>query len=63
MGKEALYHCDELWVFGDTVSRGMQSEIDTARKLGIPIKYVAAQEMAERERPFVERHPFCSMRM
>ena len=63
MGKEALAHCDELWVFGDTVSRGMQSEIDAARELGIPIKYVAAQEMAERERPFAERHPFCSMRM
>ena len=63
MGKAALAHCDELWVFGDTVSRGMQSEIDTARKLGIPVKYVVAQEMAERERPFAERHSSCSMRM
>ena len=63
MGKEALAHCDELWVFGDTISCGMQNEIDAAQELGIPIKYVAAQEMAERERPFTERHPFCSMRM
>jgi hypothetical protein len=63
MGKEALAHCDELWVFGDTISCGMQNEIDAARKLGIPVKYVAAQEMIEKERPFAERHSFCSIRM
>lgn len=63
MGKAALAHCDELWVFGDTISCGMQNEIDTARKLGIPVKYVVAQEMAERERPFAERHSSCSMRI
>ena len=31
---------DELWVFGDTISEGMQMEIELARKMGIPIKYM-----------------------
>lgn len=31
---------DEFWVFGDKISEGMQKEIETAEKQGIPIKYV-----------------------
>ena len=63
MGQEALSKCDELWVFGETISEGMQGEIDEARLLGIPTRYVQTQSMAERERPFAGRHPFCSMRL
>jgi len=28
---------DELWLFGDRISKGMKDEIITARKLGIPV--------------------------
>lgn len=31
---------DEVWVFGDEITEGMQIEIDTAKERGIPIKYV-----------------------
>jgi len=29
---------DELWLYGDRISKGMQSEIDLCIKLGIPVK-------------------------
>jgi hypothetical protein len=32
--------CDELWVFGETISPGMQSEIKMAETLGLPIQYI-----------------------
>lgn len=31
--------CREMWVFGDTVSKGMAVEIGKARERGIPIRY------------------------
>ena len=34
-----LERCDELWVFGDVISEGMQQEINQAEKLGKEIKY------------------------
>ena len=63
MGKKMLASCDELWAFGDFISPGMKGEIDMAAQCNIPVKYVMLQEMAEKERPFAERHLFCSMRM
>ena len=63
MGKEVLGWCDELWVFGDTVSPGMEQEIIMAQKSEIPIRFITVQEMTAKERPFAERHPFCSMRL
>ena len=32
--------CDELWVFGETISPGMQEEIKIAETLGTPIRYI-----------------------
>jgi hypothetical protein len=63
MGRTVLEWCDEVWVFGDTISSGMQAEIELAQDLELPVKHICVQEMAERERPFAERHPFCSMRI
>ena len=63
MGKKMLTSCDELWAFGDFISPGMKGEIDMAAQCNIPVKYVMLQEMAEKERPFAERHLFCSMQM
>jgi hypothetical protein len=34
-----LGKCDEMWVFGSTISTGMAKEIAKARKRGIPIRY------------------------
>ena len=34
-----LGKCSELWVFGETVSAGMQAEIDVAKKRRQPIRY------------------------
>lgn len=31
--------CREMWVFGDTVSKGMAVEIEKAKERGIPIRY------------------------
>jgi hypothetical protein len=49
-GLELLRLCNEMWVFnfaeGDDsgISEGMQREIDLAKKLGIPIKYLGPLE-------------------
>ena len=40
MGKEMLKRCDELWVFGDTISEGMAAEIKLAEAIGMPILYI-----------------------
>lgn len=34
-----LGKCDELWVFGSTISEGMKREIARAERRGVPIKY------------------------
>jgi len=40
-----LDKCDELWVFGDEISRGMAAEIEEAKNIGIPIEYFSRQEV------------------
>ena len=37
LGLELLKHCNELWVFGDTISDGMKSEIKIAEKFEMPV--------------------------
>ena len=51
------------WAFGDFISPGMAGEIELAEQRGIPVRYITVQEMEKTERPFAERHPFCSMRL
>ena len=34
-----LGKCSELWVLGDTISAGMQAELDVAKKRGQKIRY------------------------
>ena len=34
-----LSKCAELWVFGDTISKGMSMEIEKAKRKGQPIRY------------------------
>lgn len=38
-GTVLMSKCAELWVFGDTVSRGMAAEIERAKKKHYPIRY------------------------
>lgn len=39
VSKSMLKGCDEIWVYGPRISRGMQEEINLAKKLKIKIKY------------------------
>ena len=39
ISKSMLKGCDEIWVFGKFISKGMQEEINLAKKLKIKIKY------------------------
>lgn len=38
MGLSMLSRCNELWVFGETISAGMQAEIQEAQRIGIPVR-------------------------
>lgn len=33
--------CDEIWVFGDRISKGMAAEIEYAKEAYIPVRYFA----------------------
>ena len=46
-----LGKCDELWVFGDSISEGMAVEIEVAKKRRQPIRYFnsAMQEVTDHE--------------
>ena len=46
-----LTKCAELWVFGDTISKGMSIEIEKARRKGQPIRYFTenCQEVTARK--------------
>ena len=39
-GLSLLWFCDELWVFGDRVSHGMEKEINFAKNLNIRTCYI-----------------------
>ncbi len=45
MGIETLKRCDELWLFGDTISHGMRKELEFAKKQNIPTFHVRDEEM------------------
>ena len=40
-GLSMLKLCDEVWVFGEIISRGMQAEIELAEQLCKPVRYIA----------------------
>lgn len=39
MGMVLMDRCEEVWVFGNTVSTGMQKEIMRAERRGMPVRY------------------------
>lgn len=46
-GLSLLSECDELWYFGDAISRGMTDEIKSAMTQGIPVKYIPTHHYDE----------------
>lgn len=46
-GLSLLWFCDELWVFGEKVTNGMQSEINFCRNLNIRVRFVRDKELTE----------------
>ena len=47
-GQSLLWFCDEMWVFGDVVSKGMQKEIDFCKTMNIRVRYVRDSEMRKK---------------
>lgn len=39
LGLQLLKHCDELWLFGDRLTEGMEVELYEAHRLKMNIKY------------------------
>ena len=44
-GLQLLSECDELWYFGDRVSKGMVTEIIAAKEQKIPVRYVPDEKI------------------
>lgn len=47
MGIELLKRCDGLWVCGDTISQGMQNEINYAKQQNIPTKSISEVDITQ----------------
>lgn len=44
-GRSLLWFCDEMWIFGNEVTEGMQVEIDFCRGLNVKIRKVRECEI------------------
>ena len=44
-GLSLLWFCDEIWVFGNTVTDGMKGEISFCKNLNIRIRHVTEAEI------------------
>ncbi len=49
LGKDMLKKCDELWVFGNEITSGMQEEIDFAKSRNIDVVYIGSIQQGEME--------------
>jgi hypothetical protein len=45
MGLRVLASCDELWIYGERISHGMNCEIAEAVRLGIPIRNLTVEQI------------------
>lgn len=45
LGLRMLVICDEIWVCSGRISPGMEAEIELAKQLGIPIRYVSEEQI------------------
>ena len=62
MGIRVLEACDELWLFGDGMSSGMQRELEAAEQLGIPVQRISGQELVSGLEEVPEQS-FCGMEL
>lgn len=46
-GMSLLWFCDEMWVFGDVISEGMEAEIRFCKNLNIRIRYITDTEVTK----------------
>ena len=44
-----LAMCDEVWVVGTRINRGMQVELDSAHELGIPVRHLVILKPNDRD--------------
>lgn len=44
-GMSLLWLCDEVWVFGNTVTDGMRAELKFCKNLNIRIRYISEKEI------------------
>ena len=44
-GMSLLWFCDELWLFGDTVTEGIAAELQFCRHLNIRIRKIRQNEI------------------
>ena len=44
-GLSLLWFCDELWLFGDTVTDGMKNELQFCKNLNISIRKITENEI------------------
>lgn len=52
-----LKRCDELWVIGRRVSKGMKKEIEKAKEWGIPIRHYVFERTPQERLLDALRHP------
>lgn len=46
-GLSLLWFCDELWIFGDEITSGMESEIRFCKNLNIPTRKIREKEIVK----------------
>ena len=44
-GLSLLWFCDELWLFGDTVTDGMRAELKFSKNLNIRVRHITEKEI------------------
>ena len=49
-GIELIWKCDELWVMGNDTTEDMRSEIQRAKTLNIPIRYISEKDIEPKRR-------------
>lgn len=50
-GMALLWFCDELWVFGDMMTEGMQHEVNFCMNLNIKIRYIKEAQIKNGIKP------------
>ena len=54
MGLTVLARCDELWAFGERISKGMAAEMKEAERLGIPVRRFELEQQMDTPEPMVQ---------